>query len=59
MNEIEIFKYEDKEVRTQIINNDIWFCLKDVCDILEIGHVTDTKNRLKKMGSVLPRSSIS
>lgn len=50
MNEIEIFKYEDKEVRTQIINNDIWFCLKDVCDILEIGHVTDTKNRLKKGG---------
>jgi BRO len=50
MNEIEIFKYEDKEVRTQIINNDIWFCLKDVCDILEIGHVTDTKNRLKKDG---------
>lgn len=50
MNEVEIFKYENKEVRTQIINNDIWFCLKDVCDILEIGHVTDTKNRLKKDG---------
>ena len=50
MNEVEIFKYEEKEVRTQVVNTDIWFCLKDVCDILEIGHVTDTKNRLKKDG---------
>ncbi|WP_277287548.1 phage antirepressor [Sneathia sanguinegens] len=47
MNEVEIFKYEEKQVRTQIINNNIWFCLKDVCNVLEIGNVTDTKNRLE------------
>lgn len=46
MNEVEIFKYEEKQVRTQIINNNIWFCLKDVCEILEIQNVTDVKKRL-------------
>lgn len=34
MNEVEIFKYEEKQVRTQLINNDIWFVGKDVADIL-------------------------
>nr|WP_277287194.1 BRO family protein [Sneathia sanguinegens] len=40
-----IFKYETKQVRT--IDDIAWFCLKDVCEILEIGNVTDTKNRLE------------
>lgn len=43
---LEIFKYEDKTVRTQKLNDEIYFCLKDVCDVLGIGNVTDTKNRL-------------
>ena len=42
-----IFKYETKQVRTKIIDDIAWFCLKDVCEILEIGNVTDTKNRLE------------
>ena len=46
MNELKIFNYENKEIRTQKLNDNIWFCLKDVCNILEIGNVTDTKNRL-------------
>lgn len=48
MNEVEIFKYEEKQVRTQIINNDIWFCLKDICDILEISNPTTVAQRLEE-----------
>lgn len=34
MNELTIFNYEDKEIRTQLINNEIWFVGKDVAEIL-------------------------
>ena len=35
MNEIEkVFNYEDKEIRTKIINEEIWFVGKDVAEIL-------------------------
>lgn len=43
---LEIFKYENKDVRTKILNGEPLFNLKDICEILEIGNVTDTKNRL-------------
>lgn len=48
--ELEVFKYEEKQVRTKVVNDNVWFCLKDVCDILEICSTTDTKNRLKEDG---------
>ena len=36
----ERFKIFSKEnlgsVRTLLLNNEVWFCAKDVCDILEI-----------------------
>lgn len=34
MNEIKIFNYENKKLRTQIINEEIWFVGKDVAEIL-------------------------
>lgn len=34
MNELTIFNYEDKEIRTQLINNEPWFVGKDVAEIL-------------------------
>ena len=34
MNEVEIFKYEEKQVRTKVINNKVYFVGKDVADIL-------------------------
>ena len=39
------------EIRTIIDDkNDVWFCLKDVCDMLEIGNSSDVKNRLDNTG---------
>lgn len=48
MNNIEIFKNNEfGEIRTIIKENEnIWFALKDVCDILEIGNPSDVKRRL-------------
>ena len=35
MNKVTIFKYEEnKLVRTMSINDEPWFVLKDVCDVL-------------------------
>lgn len=48
MNELKVFNFEKSEVRTQIINNEPWFCLKDVCEILEIKNPTDVSKRLFK-----------
>lgn len=32
MNNLAVFNFENKEVRTKSNNNgDVWFCLKDVC----------------------------
>jgi prophage antirepressor len=47
-NELTIFKNNEfGEIRTIVDNkNDVWFCLKDVCDILEIGNPSQVKNRL-------------
>lgn len=48
MNELKVFNFENSEVRTRIINNEPWFCLKDVCEILEIKNPTDVSKRLFK-----------
>lgn len=40
-NNIALFDYNNIRVRTVIIDGDIWFVAKDVCDILEIKNPTD------------------
>lgn len=50
MNKLEIFKYEGKKVRTKIINEEIYFCLKDVAEILEIKNYRDSLKRLNPKG---------
>lgn len=50
MNEIKVFNFEQQQVRTTTINNDPYFCLKDVCEILEIKNQNDTLTRLKEKG---------
>lgn len=51
MNDLQIFNNEEfGEVRTVVIDNEPMFCLADVCRALDISHVTDVKNRLKKDG---------
>lgn len=46
MAEMEIFKFEQKEVRTVVENNEVWFVAKDVCDVLELIDVSMTVKRL-------------
>ena len=51
MNNLEVFNFESKEVRTKSNNNgDVWFCLKDVCEILELEQVSRVKSRLNQDG---------
>lgn len=46
----ERFKIFSKEnlgsVRTILVDNEVWFCIKDVCDILEIKNPSDIPKRL-------------
>lgn len=52
-NELKIFEnIEFGKVRVQVINNEAWFCLKDVCDILNINNVSQLKTRLKEDGVI-------
>lgn len=46
MNNIQIFKYENNDVRTMEINGEPWFVLKDVCNALEIANVSNVAIRL-------------
>lgn len=50
MNELQVFSFKDNQVRTQQQNNEVWFCLKDVCDILELNQPSRVKERLNKDG---------
>lgn len=43
---LKIFNFEKKEVRTKINEDEIWFCLKDVADILEIANPHNLPNRI-------------
>lgn len=45
-NSLQVFNYNQRQVRTVQIDGVTWFVLKDVCDILGIAHVKDTVNRL-------------
>ena len=45
-NEIQIFNYNDREVRTVQQNGESWFVLKDVCAILGIENHKDLPKRL-------------
>ena len=46
---LDVFNFENKEVRTKSNNNgDVWFCLKDVCNILELTQPSKVKERLNQ-----------
>ncbi|MBT2714721.1 phage antirepressor KilAC domain-containing protein [Bacillus sp. ISL-57] len=42
----EMFNYEENAVRTVILNSEVYFVAKDVCDVLEIRNTTDALKRL-------------
>ncbi len=46
MNELQIFNYEAKDVRTVTIDNEPWWVAKDICDILEISNSRDAIQRI-------------
>ena len=51
MNNLTVFKNKNfGEVRTTLIDDKPYFCLADVCRILEIRNVSDCKKRLKSKG---------
>lgn len=51
MNALSIFTFQaEQSVRTQTINGEPWFCLKDVADILEIQNHKDLVSKLKEAG---------
>lgn len=53
MNELKIFENSEfGKVRARLINGKPWFVLKDVCDILEIGNVSQLKTRLNGDGVI-------
>ena len=43
---LQIFKYNNNDVRTVQIDGEPWWVLKDVCDVLEIGNSRDVSARL-------------
>jgi anti-repressor protein len=45
-NELQTFFYNNKTVRTVWLNGEIWWVLKDVCDVLRIANPTQTADRL-------------
>jgi prophage antirepressor-like protein len=48
MNELTIFNYQTKEVRTIIKDGEPWFVAKDVCEILELENTHRTLSRLSE-----------
>lgn len=55
MDNLQVFNFENKEVRTVVMNEEPYFCLKDVCEILELDQVSRVKNRLKQDGVTISK----
>lgn len=50
MEQLQVFNFKDNEVRTTLINDEPFFCLKDVCDILELSNSRKVLERLNPEG---------
>lgn len=46
INQVQVFNFEGKNIRTIIIDNQPWFVGKDICDVLSIKNITQAMNRL-------------
>ena len=46
MNELKVFNYENNAVRTTLKNGEIWWVLKDVCDVLHLSNSRKVAERL-------------
>ena len=45
-NQLQIFNYQSKQVRTVTKDGEPWFVAKDICDILELGNSRMALERL-------------
>nr|DAL93363.1 MAG TPA: hypothetical protein [Caudoviricetes sp.] len=50
INAISVFTFKSTPIRTQIIDNHIWFCLIDVCDSLNLRRGSKVVDRLEETG---------
>lgn len=50
MNNLQTFKFENNEIRTVLKNNEPWFCLKDVCNSLDLTNPSVVIDRLNGNG---------
>lgn len=50
MNKLQVFNFKENEIRTTLINNEPYFCLKDVSQILDIKNHKDVVARLNRDG---------
>jgi prophage antirepressor-like protein len=51
MNQLQVFKNSEfGEVRVQTKSDETWFCLSDLCRILEISNPSDVRKRLNQKG---------
>lgn len=50
MNELQTFKFENNEIRTVLKDNEPWFCLKDVCNSLDLTNPSVVIDRLNGNG---------
>jgi len=48
MNQLQVFNYEEQDVRMVIIDGVPWWVLKDVCRVLGVGNARDVVRRLDK-----------
>ena len=46
MKELQIFKYNAKEIRTTMVDGTLWWVLKDVCAVLDLGSSHKVSERL-------------
>jgi len=46
MNELTIFNYEGKDIRTVQRDGETWWVLKDVCDVLDLSNPSMIADRL-------------
>lgn len=45
---LSVFNFQSKEVRVVLINDELWFVAKDVCEILELEQVSRACDRLRE-----------
>ena len=48
MNNVTFFRYQQKQVRTVIIDGEAWFVVRDVCEVLTISNDRDALTKVDK-----------